>query len=240
MTHNESFEGRPLHKIFTNVPPRYDLVNRLFSLRLDETWRKKAARECLANNPTEILDLCTGTGDLAVRLSKQVNSNVWITGLDFSETMLRAAREKNEQKGSEKVIFVHGDAANMPFRDEQFDTIGISFAFRNLTFKNPDTPKFLSEILRTLKNGGRFVIVESSQPRSIFLKKLLKVYMKGLVRPLGQLLSGDKAAYRYFAHSVINFYSREEIEQMLLQAGFTNVKIIPLTFGFAAIHVAIK
>ena len=240
MSASNNFEKRPLNKIFTSVPPKYDLVNRLFSLRLDEGWRKMAARECLANNPPEILDLCTGTGDLAVRLSRQVNGSTRITGLDFSHTMLEEAQVKMEKRGKGVVDFVHGDAADMPFKDDHFDTIGIAFAFRNLTFKNPDTPKFLNEILRTLKPGGRFVIVESSQPDSKLMKNLLKIYMKGFVKWLGYWISGDKAAYRYFAHSVVNYYTREEVEKLLLDAGFSSVKSIPLTFGVAAIHVAIK
>lgn len=240
MNTENSFESRPLNKIFTSVPPKYDLVNRLFSLRLDEGWRKKAAKECLANDPKEILDLCTGTGDLAVRLSKQVNGSTTITGLDFSHTMLEEAKVKMEKRGRGEVAFIHGDAANMPFEDEHFDTIGIAFAFRNLTFKNPDTPKFLAEILRTLKPGGRFIIVESSQPDTKIMKNLLRVYMKGFVKRLGYWISGDKAAYHYFAHSVINYYTREEVEKLLLDAGFTSVRSIPLTFGVAAVHVAIK
>ncbi len=240
MSADNNFEGRPLHKIFTSVPPRYDLVNRLFSLRLDEGWRKRAARECLANNPSKILDLCTGTGDLAVRLSRQANGNTNITGLDFSHTMLDEARIKQQKRGKGEVDFVHGDAGDMPFANDHFDTIGIAFAFRNLTYKNPDTPIFLSEILRTLKPGGRFVIVESSQPDSKWMKGLLKIYMKGIVKRLGYWLSGDKAAYHYFAHSVVNYYSREEVEKLLLDAGFSSVRSIPLTFGVAAVHVAIK
>jgi len=101
MSASNNFEKRPLNKIFTSVPPKYDLVNRLFSLRLDEGWRKMAARECLANNPPEILDLCTGTGDLAVRLSRQVNGSTRITGLDFSHTMLEEAQVKMEKSISD-------------------------------------------------------------------------------------------------------------------------------------------
>jgi demethylmenaquinone methyltransferase/2-methoxy-6-polyprenyl-1,4-benzoquinol methylase len=240
MTENKNFDDRPLHKIFTSVPPHYDLVNRLFSLRLDEGWRRKATRECLSNNPNQILDLCTGTGDLAVRLSRQANGDTKITGLDFSHTMLQEAEIKQKKRGRGEVAFIHGDAGDMPFDDNRFDTIGISFAFRNLTFRNPDTPKFLSEILRTLKPGGKFVIVESSQPNSKFLKWLLKIYMMGFVKHLGRWLSGDRAAYHYFAFSVVNFYDRKEVEGLLLKAGFSEVSSFPMTFGFAALHVAVK
>jgi demethylmenaquinone methyltransferase/2-methoxy-6-polyprenyl-1,4-benzoquinol methylase len=154
--------------------------------------------------------------------------------------MLEEARVKQGKRGNGEVRFILGDAGDMPFEDDRFDTIGIAFAFRNLTFKNPDTPIFLSEILRTLKSGGRFVIVESSQPDSKLMRSLLKIYMKGFVKRLGYWISGDKAAYHYFAHSVVNYYSREEVEKLLFDAGFSNVKSIPLTFGVAAVHVAIK
>jgi demethylmenaquinone methyltransferase/2-methoxy-6-polyprenyl-1,4-benzoquinol methylase len=237
---SETFEGRPLHRIFTSVPKSYDLVNRLFTLRLDEGWRRKAARECLSNNPENILDLCTGTGDLALRLARKVNGDTMITGYDFSHTMLEEAEKKNSKNKGTNVEFIHGDAADMPFPDNHFDTIGISFAFRNLTFKNPDTPKFLAEILRTLKPGGQFVIVESSQPKSKVLKGLLKFYMMQFVKRLGTLLSGDKGAYHYFAYSVVHFYTREEIEELLNEAGFSSARSQALTGGFAAIHVATK
>ena len=231
---------RPLHGIFTAVPPKYDLLNRLLTFRLDEIWRKKAAEVILEEKPSEMLDLCTGTGDLALRLASKSDGSMKVTGLDFSETMLKEAEKKMLKSRGATVEFILGDAASMPFPDGHFDAVGISFAFRNLTFKNPDTPKFLAEILRVMKKGGRFVIVESSQPPNPLIRKMVHLYMKHVVATLGTWISGNKAAYRYFAWSVTQYPGPEGIKDLLLTAGFREVSYIPMTFGAAAVHVAVK
>ncbi len=238
--HEPQKESRPLYKIFTAVPPSYDLVNRIFTLRLDETWRIKAARECLAGSPLKILDLCTGTGDLAIRLAKMSSNEQEITGYDYSEPMLELAKQKAKKKRQDKIQFLQGDAAEIPFTDGYFDAIGIAFAFRNLTFKNHDTPKFLSEIHRILKPGGRFVIVESSQPQWPWLRVLFRFYTRYIVYPVGSLVSGNKGAYKYLSYSVIHYYKPEEICNLLKDYGFSEVTFKRLAGGISALHVAVK
>lgn len=233
-------ERRPLYKIFTAVPPSYDLINRIFTLTLDERWRRDAAGECLADNPERIMDLCTGTGDLAIRLAKMTNGKTEITGYDYSQPMLDLARKKASKAGQDKVILVQGDAAAMPYEDGYFDAIGIAFAFRNLTFKNHDTDSFLKEIYRVLRPGGRFVIVESSQPRWGWLKVLFRIWTRYFVYPLGSLVSGNKGAYKYLAYSVVNYYKPEEICDLLKGYGFSDVTFKQLTGGVSALHVAVK
>jgi demethylmenaquinone methyltransferase / 2-methoxy-6-polyprenyl-1,4-benzoquinol methylase len=233
-------EGRPLYKIFTAVPPSYDLINRLFTMRLDESWRKKASMECLAGHPDRIMDLCTGTGDLAIRLSKMSKGAKEITGYDYSQPMLELAKRKAGKARQPKIAFLQGDAAAMPFTDGYFDAIGIAFAFRNLTFKNHDTPKFLSEIHRVLKPGGRFVIIESSQPRWPWLKALFRFYTRFIVYPIGSRVSGNKAAYKYLSYSVIHYYQPEEICKFLKDYGFSEVTFKRLAGGISALHVAVK
>lgn len=235
-----SKERRPLYHIFTAVPPSYDLINRLFTLRLDEKWRKKAAHECLAGHPVRIMDLCTGTGDLAVRLAKMSGREQEITGYDYSQPMLDIALRKAAKAGQQKITFMQGDAAAMPFTDGYFDAIGIAFAFRNLTFKNHDTPKFLSEIYRVLKPGGRFVIIESSQPRWTWLQGLFRFYTRFIVYPIGSRVSGNKAAYKYLSYSVIHYYQPEEICKLLKDYGFSEVTFNRLAGGISALHVAVK
>jgi len=230
---------RPLYKIFTAVPPSYDLINRIFTLRLDEKWRKKAAMECLADQPARIMDLCTGTGDLAIRLAK-MSKSVEITGYDYSQPMLDLAEKKAMKHNFPKITFTQGDAAAMPFPDGHFDAIGIAFAFRNLTFKNYDTPKFLAEIHRVLKPGGRFVIIESSQPKQAWLKGLFRFYSRFIVYPIGSLISGNRPAYKYLSYSVIHYYQPEEICKLLKDHGFSEVSFKRLTGGISALHVAIK
>ena len=235
-----NYSSRPLNKVFTDVPGRYDLINRLFSLRLDEHWRKEAAKECLAGNPEKFMDLCTGTGDLAIRVAKEGKGNMEVTGYDYSQPMLDIAKVKAEKAGAVDISFLYGDAADMPFEDGQFDAIGIAFAFRNLTYKNYDTPKFLKEINRVLKPGGRFIIVESSQPQWRWLRALFRFYTRRIVFPLGSRLSGNKAAYKYLSNSVINYYNPDEICDLLKEYGFSTVTYRRLTGGIAAVHVAKK
>ncbi len=231
---------RPLQRIFTEVPPRYDLVNRLFTLGFDERWRRKAAAECLAEGPRHVLDLCTGTGDLAMHLVPFIGIRGGLAALDFSSPMLHAARCKARKRDLHNIGFIEGDAANLPFRDEHFDAIGIAFAFRNLTFRNPLRDNYLAEIFRVIHRGGRFVIVESSQPSNPLLRKIAHIYVSLVAGKIGGILSKQPGAYRYLAYSAINFFKPREIEEMLRDAGFSRVRHTPLLGGVAGITVAEK
>ncbi|MFC2111992.1 ubiquinone/menaquinone biosynthesis methyltransferase [Bacteroidota bacterium] len=239
-TQNEKKSWRPLERMFNEVPVRYDLLNRIITMGLDERWRRLAVRECLSDNPASVLDLCTGTGDLVLRIAANVNGETSIHALDYSEPMLNVARRKAGKKGLEKIKFIQGDAANMPYDDGMMDSIGIGFAFRNLTYKNPDREIFLDEILRILKPDGKFVIVESSQPPGKMLKGLFRIYLRLFVAGLGGMISGHKGAYRYLAASARNFYTPEEVHEMLLSAGFSKVFHRPLSGGIAGITIATK
>ena len=227
--------------MFMAVPPHYDLINHLFTWGLDERWRHRAALECLKGQPKLLLDLCCGTGDLAVRLASMAVDDASIVGIDFSLPMLGLAREKAKNSGrSDQVTFVYSDAATLPFPDEYFDCVGISFAFRNLTYKNRLVLRYLSEVLRVLKPRGRFVIVESSQPSSLLIRRLFHLYMRWFVTPLGHLISGNRGAYRYLAESASRFHTVNELRNLMLEAGFCRFSSQSLTFGAVAIHVATK
>lgn len=231
---------RPLQKMFMEVPGRYDLLNRMLTWRFDENWRKAAVKEILKDEPDRILDLCTGTADLLLRIAKKAKDDAELTGLDYSYPMLEIARQKAERKKFEKINFIHGDAADMPFPDNHFDAIGIAFAFRNLTYKNPDQQKFLKEIHRVTKTGGKFVIIETSRPKNKLMKALFDSYMKIAVGKIGGNLSGHKAAYRYLANSARNFYTANEVCDLLKGAGFKTVTYRHFVGGVAALHVAVK
>ena len=238
---NPSYRSRPLHGMFMAVPPRYDLVNHIITIELDTRWRSRAARICLEKKPLRILDLGCGTGDLTIILARLAGENVNIVGLDYSPPMLALARRKAIKAGvGHRVSFIHGEATQLPFPDGQFDCVGISFAFRNLTYKNPSRLPHLSEVNRILKPGGRYVIVESSQPENPIIRALFHFYLRALVMPVGSLLSGNSGAYRYLAESAARFYSPFEIREMLLTAGFSEVIYRPLLFGASGIHIAIK
>ena len=233
-------DQRPLYRMFNQVPRRYDILNRLLTMRFDEGWRRKAAEACLANKPERVLDLCTGTGDLAISISRKAGENLELTGLDYSAPMLEIARDKTRKKARSKIEYVLGDASEMPFPDEHFGSVGIAFAFRNLTYHNPLKDKSLKEVYRVLEDGGRFVIIESSQPRPGLLRQFWSAYIRYIVKPLGGWISGHPGAYHYLAHSVRNYYPPEEIRDMLLACGFSKVEYQTLLGGVAALHVAHK
>ena len=223
------------------VPPRYDLINRVITWGQDNGWRLLAARECLDSSPKRLLDICCGTGKLAIDMAGIAGSSTRIVGVDFSLPMLElAVTETGRSNSGERVSFVHGDAAALPFPDGHFDCVGIAFAFRNLTYKNPLTLRYLAEIVRVLRPGGRFVIVESSQPRVRLIRKLFHLYLRTFVFRLGYLLSGNRGAYRYLAESAARFYTPDELRKLLLSSGFSRFLSRPLMFGTVAIHIAVK
>ena len=226
--------------MFMEVPSSYDLLNRLLTFRFDQVWRRKAARICLENRPSRVLDLCCGTGDLVLEIGRRATVGTRLTALDYSLPMLELAGKKASGKRLPQIELIHGDAASMPFPDEHFDSIGIAFAFRNLTFHNPDRDRFLAEILRVLKPGGRFVIVETSQPKCLMLRKLFHFYLRWITAPFGGMLSGHYGAYKYLAHSAINYYKSDELEGLLLSAGFSTVRSQLLMGGIAGIFLAEK
>lgn len=232
--------SNPLHGMFTAVPPRYDLINYVITWGFDQRWRKTAARICLTSSPKRMLDLGCGTGDLAIAIAQLAEGGLELVGLDYSQPMLEIALKKAKQFTRSKITFVQGDAANLPFPGEYFDCVGISFAFRNLTYRNPLTQCALAEVLRVLKLGGRFVIVESSQPKSKLTRRLFHLYLRCFVSKVGYLLSGNKGAYHYLAESAARFYMPEEVKDLLITAGFREVSCHPLFLGVAAIHIAVK
>ena len=227
--------------MFTAVPPRYDLVNRIITLGQDRRWRRLAAVACLAEKPRRVLDLGCGTGDLTINIARLAEKNPEIVGLDYSLPMLARAREKAARAGvSDRVNFIHGDASQLPFPDGHFDAVGISFAFRNLTYKNPLGVPHFAEVWRVLRPGGRYVIVESSQPQNRSIRALFHLYLRAFVKPVGIMLSGNRGAYRYLTESAARFYSPPEVREMLISSGFHDISYRPLLLGAAGIHIAIK
>ncbi len=233
--------NEPLHDMFTAVTHHYDLINHFITWGLDKQWRQQAARECLTSQPGKVLDLCCGTGDLAINLARLAENNIELTGIDYSQPMLEIAAKKAESLARKRNIsFIHGDAANLPFPDGYFDCIGISFAFRNLTYRNPLVQRHIAEVLRVLRAGGRFVIVETSQPQSKLIRKLYHLYLRWFVFRLGYLLSANRGAYHYLSESAARFYTSEKLKEILVTAGFRQASFRPLFFGAVGIYVATK
>ena len=230
-----------LKRMFARVPSRYDLVNRVVTLGQDQRWRALAVRACLEQQPRRVLDLCTGTGDLALALAENAAPGVTVTAAGFSTPMLAMARRKGSEEGlGRRLDLVLGDAAQLPFADGTFDAVGIGFGFRNLTYRNPNRDRHLAEIARIITQGGRLVIVESSQPQGVVVRGGFHLFLRAWVGPIGGLIAGERAPYRYLSSSARQFYTVAEVEQLLLDAEFSRVNTTPLLLGAAALHVAIK
>ena len=222
-------------KMFDTISKEYDGLNRVISFGIDVKWRKKVVNIVAKQNPETILDIATGTGDLAINLTETSASK--IIGLDISEGMLDVGRNKIAKKKLEHTIdMVVGDSENLPFKDNTFDAITVAFGVRN--FENLD--KGLSEILRVLKPKGIFVILETSVPTKSPFRQGYKFYTKSILPIIGKLFSKDKVAYSYLSESASVFPYGESLNNILQKIGFINAKALPQTFGVATIYTASK
>lgn len=236
--YKNSSEGKKkqVEQMFDTISENYDGLNRVISLGSDVKWRKKVIRLVAEKNPLKILDIATGTGDLAIQFAEATPAEK-IVGLDLSDGMLSVARKKVAGKEiSKKIEFVQGDSEALPFEDEFFDAITVSFGIRN--FENLE--KGLSEIYRVLKKDGIFVILETSVPTKFPFKQGYYFYSKNILPLVGRLFSKDKVAYSYLSKSAANFPFGPALNNILLQIGFNEVKNSPQTFGVATIYTATK
>lgn len=224
-----------VEEMFDNISPKYDFLNHLLSANIDKVWRKKAVKKLAAHQPKTILDIATGTGDFAVALTKL--GDVQITGIDISEGMIEVGRKKIARKNLTKSIkLLKADSENLPFNDNQFDAATVGFGVRN--FENLE--KGLSEILRVLKPGGKFMVLEFSKPQKTPFKQLYKFYFTKILPLIGRLVSRDSNAYTYLPESVNEFPDGESFLTILADVGFKKNKCYPQTFGIASIYEAFK
>ena len=222
-------------KMFDTISKEYDGLNRVISFGIDVKWRKKVVKIVGKNQPNSILDIATGTGDLAINLTK-TNAEK-IVGLDISEGMLEVGRSKITKRNlSETIEMVLGDSEELPFEDNSFDAITVAFGIRN--FENLE--QGLSEILRVLKPSGIFVILETSVPTKFPFKQGYNIYTKGIMPIIGKVFSRDKVAYSYLSESASIFPYGERLNNILSKIGFINPVAMPQTFGVATIYTATK
>ncbi len=241
MSKNKEITGENLSPMFSGIIRNYDLINHVFTWGMDIGWRRRLVDECLKLKPEKFLDLGCGTGDLAVNIARRAPVNLRVSACDFSRQMLDAAARKAKKAGvDDKISFIHADAANLPFSDNYFDCIGISFAFRNMLYKNPSADRHLAEILRVLRPGGSCVVAETSQPRHKSIRALHHLYLRTFVFAMGVLISGDRAAYKYLAESALNFYTPDELKKIIIDAGFMCFFYRPLFFSAAGIYRLVK
>jgi demethylmenaquinone methyltransferase/2-methoxy-6-polyprenyl-1,4-benzoquinol methylase len=222
-------------EMFDTISKEYDSLNRVISFGIDIKWRNRVVELVKTTNPETILDIATGTGDLAISLTR-TNAKK-IIGLDISDGMLEVGRNKISKKDLGSTIeMVLGDSENLPFETNSFDAITVAFGVRN--FEHLD--KGLSEILRVLKPNGIFVILETSVPTKTPFKQGYKFYTKFILPAIGKLFSKDRSAYTYLSESASLFPFGEALNNILRQIGFIDVKDHPQTFGVATIYTASK
>ena len=224
-----------VEKMFNNISKEYDILNRVISFGIDISWRKKIVKILKSKNPSIILDVATGTGDLAIELVK-TNAKK-IIGLDISKGMLDVGINKINHKNLNNTIeMVIGDSENLKYDDNFFDAVTVSFGVRN--FESLDSG--LREIYRVLKTNGSLVILETSNPTKFPFKQFYTVYSKFILPTIGKIFSKDKLAYNYLSESSAEFPYGEKFNNILKKIGFTNVVDFPQTFGVATIYVASK
>jgi demethylmenaquinone methyltransferase/2-methoxy-6-polyprenyl-1,4-benzoquinol methylase len=228
----------PLQSYYSDIYKSYDRVNRIFTFGRDRSWRRRAAEELLKSGPGRVLDLCTGTGDFALEVARQSSRNagrIELIGFDFNRDMLQEAERKqsalHKKEKPADILFMEGDAGDMPFDDNEFDSMGITFGLRNLVYENSNASKHLSEMKRILRPGGQLVVLESSKPRSPLWRVFNDFYLRFILPYLGGLISGNLKAYQYLASSSKNYYTREEMTKILREAGFKLVQSRSLFLG---------
>lgn len=222
-------------QMFDAIAGNYDGLNRVISFGIDVSWRKKVLQLVADKNPNTILDIATGTGDLAILMTN--TSSEEIIGLDISAGMLEIGKQKiKEKKLDTKIQMVLGDSENIPYPDDYFDAITVAFGVRN--FENLE--KGLTEILRVLKPNGIFVILETSVPTKFPYKQGYAFHTRFILPIIGKLFSKDKVAYKYLSDSANIFPFGEALNNILRKIGFIDVKHLPQTFGVATIYHASK
>ncbi len=225
-----------VEEMFDSIAPRYDFLNHFLSLGIDRSWRKKAIAQLKDLQPKYILDVATGTADVALETARRLHPDK-IVGLDISAEMLHIGREKIAKKGLSNVIeLVQGDSENLPFADNTFDAITVAFGVRN--FENLE--QGLSEMNRVLKKGGKLVVLEFSKPSAFPFKQLFQFYFRHILPIIGRWTSQDPRAYQYLFESVQVFPEGKHFLNILQKTGYKSSKCIPLTLGVCSIYSAEK
>jgi len=229
--------AKAVQRMFTDIAPRYDLLNHLLSCNVDRLWWRRTARtfaHIVARGHTRVLDLCCGTGDMAFALFRHAKGDPspQIVGADFSHAMLVRARQKS---AGTSLRWLEADALNLPFLDQSFDLITTAFGFRNLA----DYDAGLRECFRVLRPGGELGILDFGQPEGL-IGFIYHAYFQNILPVIGRLISGDKSAYSYLPASVEKFPRPQELLKRMISAGFKKADWTPYTFGIAGLYRAKK
>lgn len=227
-----------IRKLFGEIAPWYDFLNHVLSLNIDKRWRTIVSKRVPPIGTEPILDLCTGTGDLALTYDRASGGTVPIVAADFCHEMLVLAADKfNRQHAADRIRIVEADAQHLPFPDSHFQIVSNSFGLRNIT----DPNRGLYEMIRVTRPGGRVAILEFSKPRNRHLRSIYLGYFRSMLPRIGQFFCrNDQQAYRYLPESVLKFPDGEEMLAKLRSHGLSKVVEFPLTFGIATLYVGEK
>lgn len=219
-------------EMFDDISPRYDFLNHLLSFQIDKIWRRKTSRLVAQGQPTAILDVATGTADLAIRLAKDA-PKATITGVDLSEKMLELGRQKiSKKKLDQRITLMTADALHLPFNDNSFDAVTVAFGVRNFE----DLEAGLREMFRVVKDGGFVAILEFSHPQKGLIKWPYRFYSKHILPLIGRRFSKHQTAYTYLPASIEAFPESNDFKQMLKQLGVVDVKGKPFCGGIATLY----
>ena len=222
--------------MFDNIAPTYDRLNHILSFSIDKIWRRRVVRKVRRMKPERVMDLATGTGDLAIQMAKRM-PKARIMGVDLSDKMLAVAAEKVRRKGlDDHIALYQGDAEQLDVTDGLLDVVTVAFGVRN--FGNPE--QGLREIWRALRSGGHIVVLEFSTPRNPIVKWAYKLYSNHIMKPVGSMLSKDQKAYEYLPDSIVEFTSPERFMELLKEVGFNECRRRSQSFGIAQIYIAQK
>jgi len=231
-----SEKGQGIRDMFDAIAPRYDLLNRLLSLGIDRRWRTFAVSQLQLPENGKVLDVATGTGDVALEVARQSPASLTIVGADITQGMLRIGQDKVAASAfPRRITLVNAPCESLPFAEGLFDGVTIAFGIRNVV----DRPAGLSEMCRVLKPGGRAAILEFSNPKSQFFKKIYYFYFRKVLPWIGGLIS-KRSAYEYLPDSVLEFPDQETFKAMMRAAGFSEVVHHDLTFGISTVYVGVK
>ena len=232
----EKSKKEEVREMFDNIAPTYDKLNHILSLSIDKVWRRRVVRIVRRMKPERIMDLATGTGDLAIKMAKRI-PQARIMGVDLSENMLAVAAEKVRKQGlDDKIALYQGDAEQLDVNDGVLDVVTVAFGVRN--FGNIE--KGLGEIWRSLRSGGHIVILEFSTPRNWLVRKAYNLYSQHVMKPVGGLVSKDKKAYDYLPDSIVEFSTPKEVLALMEKVGFKQCQRRSQSFGIAQIYIAQK
>ncbi len=233
---DERHKADQVREMFDSIAPAYDFMNRAMTLGIDKLWRAKAVGMIRRANPQSILDVATGTGDLAIKMARKM-PRVNVTGLDLSPGMVQCGNAKVAKAGlADRVTLQVGDSLEMPYADDTFDCVTVAYGVRNFEH----LLQGYREMARVLRPGGMLLVIELSTPTSPIVKPLYRFYTRTVIPTVGRLVSKDRRAYTYLPESIAKVPQGEAMTALMRQAGLSDTRHIPMTFGTCTIYVARK